>query len=397
MNKKYRICIMTEGRGPSKIRGFSMSSRTPKLIIWGLVLVISSLLAYSFYAHKMLSGIEDNTFELEILKSERAAKDLQLEVVNERLLDLEGQVSYLSKREEDLNLLTRNFNRELGLPEGAELSEIWPELINTVSWTWGGAADQGGVDPSSFRGVIPDASPVEVLRGLHRDLDRLEENAASTELALSELSTALLGSAALLSITPYANPVPAGKVSSVFGYRSSPFGGGLDLHRGLDLAAPVGTPVYAPADGTVISSDWSKSGYGLMITIDHGFGLSTRYAHLSESLVTAGQKLARGDMIAKVGSSGRSTGPHLHYETLLGEVTVDPFNFITADLAYQSPSLQLSSKSKTAKAKKDSKTKENDTKEAKLSSSKENAGQGGGKEAPKAQKNQKGKTLAKKG
>jgi murein DD-endopeptidase MepM/ murein hydrolase activator NlpD len=168
----------------------------------------------------------------------------------------------------------------------------------------------------------------------------LEESAAATELAISELSMALLGSRELLSVTPYANPVPAGKVSSTFGYRGSPFGRGLDFHRGLDLAAPVGTPVYAPADGTVLSADWSKSGYGLMITIDHGFGLSTRYAHLSEALVTVGQKVTRGELIAKVGSTGRSTGPHLHYETLLGEVNVDPADFIQAKLEFQSAKLE---------------------------------------------------------
>ncbi|MDR2353873.1 MAG: M23 family metallopeptidase, partial [Deltaproteobacteria bacterium] len=179
-----------------------------------------------------------------------------------------------------------------------------------------------------------------------RDLDKLEASAAATELALSELSAALKGSEMLLSVTPYANPVPTGRFSSGFGYRSSPFSGGLDFHQGLDLTAPVGTPVYAPADGTVLSSDWSISGYGLMITLDHGFGLTTRYAHLSESLVTVGSKVTRGQMIAKVGSTGRSTGPHLHYETILGEVPVDPLTFMKASLEYQTASLPSRPKAK---------------------------------------------------
>jgi murein DD-endopeptidase MepM/ murein hydrolase activator NlpD len=348
MAKRYRICIMTEeGKAPLKIKGFQLSHWVPKLCLWFLGILICALSAYSFHAHKMLSKVEDRTFELEMAKNEKAAKDQQLAAVNERMVDLEWQVEKLSAREQDLSLLTREFNLQLGLPEGAELTEIWPELVGTVAWTWGGQSNQGGVDRQAISAdPLKDASPMEVLRGLHRDLDRLEENAASTELALSELSSALLGSRALLSVTPYANPVPAGKVSSTFGYRSSPFSGGLDLHRGLDLAAPTGTPVYAPADGTVLSSDWSKSGYGLMITMDHGYGLTTRYAHLSDSLVTVGQKVKRGDMIAKVGSSGRSTGPHLHYETVLGEVAVDPMNFMTAKPEYQSASLDPASKKK---------------------------------------------------
>jgi murein DD-endopeptidase MepM/ murein hydrolase activator NlpD len=100
------------------------------------------------------------------------------------------------------------------------------------------------------------------------------------------------------------------------------------MHQGLDLAGPVGTPVYAPAGGIVLTADWSGNGYGLTITIDHGFGLVTRYAHLSEVLVEAGQTINRGDKIAKIGNTGRSTGPHLHFETVLGGVPVDPMVFI---------------------------------------------------------------------
>jgi murein DD-endopeptidase MepM/ murein hydrolase activator NlpD len=306
----------------------------------GAAAVALSLSVYSFHANRAISGFEDRSYELEILQTENAAKDLQVAALTERLSALEGQVGELSGRDRDLTLLTRDFNRQLGLPEGAELAALWPELVNTVAWTWGGQKNQGGVDRRTGPAGTPTASPAEVIRGLHRDLDRLEEGAAASGFALSELSTALMGSRSLLAVTPYANPVPGAKVSSLYGYRSNPFGRSLDFHAGLDLAAPTGTSVYAPADGTVLSSDWSKSGYGLMITLDHGFGLSTRYAHLSESLVEPGQKIARGDLIAKVGSTGRSTGPHLHYETRLGETAVDPLSFLQAKLEYQTAYLE---------------------------------------------------------
>ncbi|MDR1080941.1 MAG: M23 family metallopeptidase [Deltaproteobacteria bacterium] len=331
---------MSEGRGPLKIRGFTLPAWLPVALVAVAVAVAAGLSVYSFHANRAISGFEDRSYELEILQTENAAKEIQVAALTERLAALEGQVGELSGRDRDLTLLTRDFNRQLGLPEGAELAEVWPELVNTVAWTWGGQKDQGGVDRRSGPAGPSLGSSAEVIRGLHRDLDRLEEGAAASGFVLSELSTALMGSRSLLAVTPIANPVPGAKVSSLYGYRSNPFGRSLDFHAGLDLAAPTGTSVYAPADGTVLSSDWSKSGYGLMITLDHGFGLSTRYAHLSESMVEPGQKVRRGELIARVGSTGRSTGPHLHYETRLGETAVDPLSFLQAKLEYQTAFLE---------------------------------------------------------
>lgn len=324
---------MKEGNGKLKSRSFALPCWAPKAVLVLLVALVATLGAYSYHSHRLLMSLEDRSVDLGLFRIQDAGKEMQLEALTERLRDLEAQVASLSEREGDLALLTQEFNSQLGLPQGSELERIWPELVNTVSWTWGGQNAQGGVDPKGGALGAPDVSPIEVLRGLHRDLDRLVESAEATELALAELSSALSGSSPLLAVTPYANPVPNGKVSSLFGYRASPFrGGGLDFHQGLDLSAPPGSPVYAPADGIVLSSDWSKSGYGLMVTLDHGFGLSTRYAHLSASSVEVGDKVKRGDQIGKVGSTGRSTGPHLHYETLLGGVAVDPWGFLKGDL-----------------------------------------------------------------
>ncbi|MDR3154914.1 MAG: peptidoglycan DD-metalloendopeptidase family protein [Deltaproteobacteria bacterium] len=340
---------MTEGRGPLKIRGFTLPAWAPAAGAACVAVLAAALSIYAFHANRTISGFADRTYELEVLQTENAAKDMQVAALTDRLSALEGQVADLSGRDQDLTLLTRDFNRQLGLPEEGQLADVWPELVNTVAWTWGGQTNQGGVDRKSGPPALPSASSPEALRGLHRDLDRLEEGAAATGFALSELHSALMGSQSLLAVTPYATPVPEGKVSSLFGYRSNPFGRSLDFHAGLDIAAPVGTPVYAPADGTVLSSDWSKSGYGLMVTMDHGYGLSTRYAHLSESLVSPGDRVSRGDLIAKVGSTGRSTGPHLHYETLLGEIQVDPLTFLQAKLEYQTAYLEEKREAREAK------------------------------------------------
>jgi murein DD-endopeptidase MepM/ murein hydrolase activator NlpD len=292
-----------------------------------LLLVLS---AYSAYSWRTLSGIQDRSLELEVLRSEKAGKTRQLEALGERFKEVERKMAALREREKDLILLTRDYNRELGLPESTALEAVWPALTATVAWTWGGGEGQGGLAPRVAAAPSANLAPDEAVKVLHRDLDLLERNAAGVDLALNELISALKGSRRLLSATPNVLPMVGGRLTSTFGYRASPFGRGADLHEGVDFAAPIGTPIYAPADGTVLSSDWTSSGHGLMVTVDHGFGLVTRYAHLSESLVAPGQTVKRGEALAKVGSTGRSTGPHLHYETVLGGAAVDPMIFVQA-------------------------------------------------------------------
>ena len=119
-----------------------------------------------------------------------------------------------------------------------------------------------------------------------------------------------------------------GRFTSGFGMRRDPFTGRMHFHRGIDLAAPVGTPVYAPADGTVKKIKWDVRGYGLLLEINHGMGITTLYGHLSKVLVKPGQKVKRGQIIARVGNTGRSTGPHLHYEVRILNRPVNPVNYI---------------------------------------------------------------------
>ena len=135
---------------------------------------------------------------------------------------------------------------------------------------------------------------------------------------------------ATLSLVPYRKPV-IGEVefTSGFGVRSDPFLGRPAMHTGLDFRAATGDPVRATANGKVIASGW-MGGYGRMVEIDHGNGLSTRYGHLSEIHVKIGDVIKIGQVIGAVGSTGRSTGPHLHYETRIDGDAVDPQKFLRA-------------------------------------------------------------------
>jgi len=118
------------------------------------------------------------------------------------------------------------------------------------------------------------------------------------------------------------------RLTSTFGYRPNPFGGGAyEFHNGVDFVAPEGTPVYATATGTVSQMGWNPL-FGLMVLIDHGNGLHTLYGHLSSSYVEKGQMVEQGRLIGAVGSTGRSTGPHLHYSVYRYGVAVDPLLFI---------------------------------------------------------------------
>jgi murein DD-endopeptidase MepM/ murein hydrolase activator NlpD len=133
-----------------------------------------------------------------------------------------------------------------------------------------------------------------------------------------------------LTLVPYRKPV-IGEVefTSGFGVRTDPFLGRPAMHTGLDFRAATGDPVRATANGKVVSSGWS-GGYGRMVEIDHGNGLSTRYGHLSEIGVKVGDQIKIGQVIGAVGSTGRSTGPHLHYETRIDGEAVDPQKFLRA-------------------------------------------------------------------
>ena len=131
---------------------------------------------------------------------------------------------------------------------------------------------------------------------------------------------------ARLASTPALRPTK-GWLTSRFGMRKDPMTGRNTMHRGIDFAASIGTPIVSPADGAVIKVE-EQTGYGLVVMIDHGFGMMTKYAHLADAAVRAGDTVRRGDRIGSVGMSGRSTGPHLHYEVLVDGVAADPEYFI---------------------------------------------------------------------
>jgi murein DD-endopeptidase MepM/ murein hydrolase activator NlpD len=135
---------------------------------------------------------------------------------------------------------------------------------------------------------------------------------------------------------PSRSPVSAARLTSDYGMRTHPVLGGRRGHKGIDLAGPVGTPIYATADGMIGKAEWFSS-YGLYIQIEHGGELQTRYGHLSRLNVAAGQMVRKGDLIGYMGSTGRSTGSHLHYEVRVAGAAVNPVPYMQEEAAPAAP------------------------------------------------------------
>ncbi len=158
---------------------------------------------------------------------------------------------------------------------------------------------------------------------------RIERAVKETQLkeqSVIDLWEGLSERQSLLSATPNIKPAK-GWFTSRFGYRMSPFSGKSILHAGLDIAAAPGSPVYAPADGVVTFASYDE-GYGKLVSVDHGYGVSTRFGHMSQIYVQVGQRITKWDVLGAVGNTGRSTGPHLHYEVRINGTPVDPINYI---------------------------------------------------------------------
>lgn len=173
-----------------------------------------------------------------------------------------------------------------------------------------------------------------LVKGTTRKLDMLKRQLYIQSKSFDEAYELCLQNEEKLRCVPAIQPIAnkdLKKTASGYGVRIDPIYKTAKFHSGMDFSANPGTPVYVTGNGVVTKSGW-ETGYGLTIEVDHGFGYQTRYAHLKTTLVKKGQKLVRGEIIGGVGSTGKSTGPHLHYEVVVGGRKVNPINYYFMDL-----------------------------------------------------------------
>ncbi len=159
------------------------------------------------------------------------------------------------------------------------------------------------------------------------DMELLKKQIEKTMDTVGEIKDYLRQQRDIYFATPRGSPLEGGYISSPFGWRKHPKTGRRDYHTGIDIAAWPGTPVRATADGIVSFSGWS-GGSGRLVVLEHGFGFTTAYAHNKKIIVKVGQKVNRGDIISYVGSTGNTTGPHVHYEVWLDKKPVNPRSYM---------------------------------------------------------------------
>lgn len=232
--------------------------------------------------------------------------------------------STLRVENQNLQVSTEQLNtRIVGLES---LTGQIQQIMETDTWNQRlGLIEDGGM------GGSVDDFPTSLMSATFNVRDTLEfarERTLELEGQLRSVETLVETRAGKLRLTPSIWPV-SGAVRSRFGRRRDPFTGQNEVHQGLDIAALYGTPVRAPANGRVIVAG-RQAAYGNLVVVDHGNGITTRYGHLSRFDVNVGDRLTKGDLLGYVGSTGRSTGPHLHYEVRVNERAVNPRNYLPA-------------------------------------------------------------------
>lgn len=241
-------------------------------------------------------GDETSFFRPELAPPEKINEfDLKLHIVQE---DIDKDKEFLEIKDNYEKKIAEAF----GLQTSYSYTKEWSEL-NRISF---GLSTQYARFDFQFNKIR------NVIRNLETDIHSLDQH--------------LLDNESFLLSTPTLMPAN-GWVTSYFGPRFSPFSHSLKMHEGMDIAARIGTAIYAPADG-IVSFAGDKAGFGKFVQIDHGYGMETIFGHASSVNVKNGQRITRGQLIARVGNTGRSTGPHLHYEVRVNGTAVDPLYFV---------------------------------------------------------------------
>lgn len=298
---KDHINILVFGQKTSKTRHLRIHKKTFKI---GLYLAAFGLLSTIFFFCDYIQ-VRKKSFELSQLRQETESQKSQIHFFSSKIEDMEKQLSKLKDFDKRIRIIA---NLEKG-------QETAPNM------------GMGGPSPSDLREKLKSEKDENGLaQQMKSDIDRLKTEAASQEESLTELEKLLQSKREMLVCTPSIWPVQ-GWVTSAFGFRTNPFTGLSQMHEGLDISNRVGTLIVAPANG-IVSDTGSDYGHGNVVVVSHGFGLTSRYLHLSKIFVKPGQRVKRGDKIAEIGMTGKTTGPHLHYEVRLNGIPVNPVRYI---------------------------------------------------------------------
>ena len=303
LGKKVTLLLLPQGA--HEVKRYTVR---PRLLTLGFLFMAAVIVGLSLFTSHLY--LEHNRLAIKAAESgdvrrTAAMQETQIHAFADKLRILEQEMAKLRQFDQKLRAMN------------AKTPLIEPEAASGV-----GGSDSSLEKPKNALKLTTE----EMVRRMHSDIDRLLAETTVQELNQQQLGRLLQDTSSILACTPEAWPLN-GALTSYFGYRPSPFGGRKEFHRGLDIKGPTGAPIKAPADGVVVDVEWN-SGYGTILTINHGYGLVTRYAHLSQAYVEPGQRVERGELICAVGASGRVTGPHLHYEVIMNGIPVNPMRFL---------------------------------------------------------------------
>jgi murein DD-endopeptidase MepM/ murein hydrolase activator NlpD len=296
--RRWTLVLVPHGSEPSRIVEVSYNLLRGAAAVVGTLVVLGLLAAYATITHTT------DLYRAARLRQENATLAREIGELRGRLISLSDTLSTISQRDARIRVL-------------ANLEPIDPQ----VQAAGIGGPGSSELNLSGLTGIARRSAEVRV------DLGALIRRANLLASSFKEAADSLAFHTARLAATPSIMPTQGWLSSAFSSMRAHPILHLARPHEGIDVSAPMGSPIEAPAAGVVSDAGW-ETGYGNTITINHGFGIVTKFAHASKLLVKTGQRVARGQRIALVGNSGLATGPHLHYEVHVNGRPVDPLKYV---------------------------------------------------------------------
>jgi murein DD-endopeptidase MepM/ murein hydrolase activator NlpD len=293
--------LMIIPRRKSAVTKLSLSST----LIRGLLVVFILAVLLIFYTIYDYASIKRDKAELARLRIETVEQSQQLQ-------ELALKIDEFADRIEEFN----QFDKKLRIVANYQISKDKKMLLGI-----GGS----GNTQTKIKDLL-DQDQVKLVSGMRKNISQLNEDANVMEKSFTELLKFLREQKSLLAATPSIWPVK-GWVTSGFGSRRSPFASGVEFHGGMDIATRMGKEVISPADGFVVEVT-HQAADGNIIRVDHGHGIMTTYSHLSKFAIKQGSRVKRGDVLGYVGTTGRSTGYHLHYAVYVNKIAVNPRRYL---------------------------------------------------------------------
>lgn len=320
--KKYTVLIFSQQA--SRVKRFILSPLTLKIgaAVLTLLLVVSAYLFYDYITY------QKNIFDLRELRIELNSRQAEIQSFLEKISFLEEQLTRLKLVEEQVK---KDLKEVQELKNEKKVKKLTPP----PSVPQKTSENKQDLQPNQ-RAILLLQDEVSILERerpklvsrLYMELMDLSKEAFQRERTLKDLKEFLQAQKSVLLSIPSLWPV-YGRITSSFGeVRFSPSSGGTRPHMGIDISAPIGTPIVAPADGIVLSAG-REAEYGLLICVDHGHGFTTMYGHLKGIRVKPGDRVKTGEMLGTVGTTGNTTGPHLHYEVRIHGRPANPFSYLT--------------------------------------------------------------------